>query len=162
MPLIMAQDRISRGVATLAALGVQGLVLFALGVGLGIVPLSQPQAPAMQVALIRELKPIADPAGSIPRVHLHLHHPGLPPPVVPVDIVLPPPVPEPSPQAAVSRSANDESTGATGSESGIGIVSRVEPDYPAATADSHFRTARTAAASSCASPLLCRTRTTPG
>jgi TonB family protein len=132
MPRIMAQDRISRGVATFVALGVQGLVLLVLGMGLGILPISQPDAPAMTVALIPQLKPIADSRASIPRVHLHLQDPGLPPPVVPAEIVLPEPVPEPPPQAAVPRTTRSDSTGALGSDSGIGIVSRVEPEYPAA------------------------------
>jgi len=136
MAPIMAQERTSRGVATLAALAVQGLVLLALGVGLGIVPVPQPDAPAMTVALLPVLKPIVDAPTRTPKVHVHLRDPGTPP-VVPVDIILPQAVPDPTPNvAAVSRTTGNESMGATlGTDSAIGVVSRVEPDYPRAAAD---------------------------
>jgi TonB family protein len=137
MTLIMAQDRTSRGVATLAALAVQGLVLLAMGVGLGIVPVPQPDAPAMTVALLPVLKPIVDAPATRSNVHVRLLDPGRPPPVVPVDIVLPQAVPDPTPEAAEAlRTTRNESMGATlGSDSAIGIVIRVEPDYPKAAVD---------------------------
>jgi TonB family protein len=137
MAPIMAQERTSRGVATLAALAVQGLVLLALGVGLGIVPVPQPDAPAMTVALLPVLKPIVDAPARMPKVHVHLQDPGTPPPVVPVDIILPQAVPDPNPDVtAVSRTPGNESMGATlGTNSAIGVVSRVEPDYPRAAVD---------------------------
>lgn len=100
--------------------------------GLGLVPVRQPQSPAMAVALIAQLKPVAALPASIPNIHLHLQDPALLPPIVPAVIVIPEAVPEPPPAAVVSRTTSGESTAAVGSESGIGIVSRVEPDYPAA------------------------------
>jgi TonB family protein len=134
MALIMAQDRTSRGVATLAALGVQALVLLVLGVGLGIVPGPQPQSPAMVVALIPQLRPIADSPASTPRVHVHLQDPGTPP-VIPAQIILPQTAPDPPPEAQAPRTTSNESMGAAGNESGISIVSRVEPDYPRAAVE---------------------------
>jgi TonB family protein len=133
MALIMAQDRTSRGVATLAALGVQGLVLLALGVGLGIVPVSQPESPAMAVALVPQLRPIVDSPASTPRAHVHLQDPGTPP-VIPTDIILPT-VPDPPPDAEAPRTTRNESMGSGGSDSGISILSRVEPDYPRAAVE---------------------------
>jgi protein TonB len=135
MTPIMAQDRTSRGVATLAALGVQGLILLALGVGLGIVHVPQADVPTMAVALIPVLKPVADAPASTPKVHVHLQDPGTPPPVVPVDIVLPQTVPDPPSDAEAPRTTSNESMGAIGSNSGIGVVSRVEPDYPKAAVE---------------------------
>jgi len=137
MAPIMAQDRTSRGVATLAALAVQALFLLAFGVGLGIVPVPQPDGPAMTVALLPVLKPIVDAPARTPKVHVHLQDPGTPPPVVPVDIVLPQAVPDPTPDVSeVSRTTRNESMGATlGTDSAIGIVNRVEPDYPRAAVD---------------------------
>jgi TonB family protein len=136
MAPMMAQDRTSRGVATLAALAVQALVLLAFGVGLGIVPVPQPDAPAMKVALLPVLKPSVDAPARTPKVHVHLQDPGTPP-VVPVDIILPQAVPDPTPDvAALSRSTGNESMGVMpGADSAIGIVSRVEPDYPRAAVD---------------------------
>jgi TonB family protein len=134
MALIMAQDRTSRGVATLAALGVQGLVLLALGIGLGIVPVPQPESPAMAVALVAQLKPIVDSPASTPRVHVHLRDPGTPP-VLPMDIILPQAVPDPPPEAEAPRTTSNESMGTLGNDSGIGIVTRVEPDYPRAAVE---------------------------
>jgi len=131
MALIMAQDSTSRGVATLAALCIQSLVLLVLGVGLGIVPVRQPQTSAIVVALIPELKPIVEAPASTPRVHVHLRDPGRPPPILPADIILPQ-APEPPPDAEVPRTSRTESIGTVGNDSGIGIVSRVEPDYPRA------------------------------
>jgi TonB family protein len=132
MPRIMAQDRTSRGLAMLVALGLQGLLLLVLGMGLGFVAAPQPDAPVLAVALIPTLTPVADAAANLPKIHLHLQDPGVPPPVVPVEIVLPQPIPDPTLQAAVPRTTSAESTGVVGSDSGIGILSRVEPDYPAA------------------------------
>jgi TonB family protein len=137
MAPIMAQDRTSRGVVTLAALAVQGLVLLALGVGLRIVPVPQADAPAMTVALLPVLKPIVDAPATRPNVHVRLLDPGTLPPVVPVDIVLPQAVPDPSLDAAeASRITRNESIDTTlGTDSAIGIVNRVEPDYPKAAVD---------------------------
>jgi TonB family protein len=135
MALMMAQDRTSRGVATLAALCVQGLVLLAMGVGLGIVPVRQPEMPAMAVALVPELKPLLDAPASIPRVHVHLQDPGRPPPVTLPEIILPQAVPDPPPDADASRTTRNESIGTVGNESGIVILSRVEPDYPKAAVE---------------------------
>jgi TonB family protein len=134
MALIMAQDRTSRGVATLVALGVQGLVLLALGVGTGIVPVPQPESAALAVALIPQLRPIADSPAGTPRVHVHLQDPGTPP-VIPADIILPQTASDPPPEAPAPRTTSNESTGAAGNESGISIVSRVEPDYPRAAVE---------------------------
>ena len=135
MTPIMAQERTSRGVATLAALGVQGLILLAMGVGLGIVRVPQPDAPAMAVALLPVLKPVADTPASTPKAHVHLQDPGRAPPVTPVDIVLPQAAPDPPSDAEAPRTSSDESLGAIGSNSGIGVVRRVEPDYPKAAVD---------------------------
>ena len=134
MALMMAQDRTSRGVATLAALGVQGLVLLALGIGLGIVPVPQPEAPAMAVALVAQLKPIMDSPASTPPVQVHLHDPGTPP-VLPPDIDLPQTVPDPPASAEAPRTTSNESMGTVGGDSGISIITRVEPDYPRAAVE---------------------------
>jgi TonB family protein len=136
MAPIMAQDRTSRGVATLAALAVQALVLLVLGVGLGTVPVPHPDTPALTVALLPVLKPTVDAPARLPKVLVHLPDPGIPPPVVPVDIVLPQAVPDPTPDvSAESRTAHNESMGALGTDSAIGVLSRVEPDYPRAAVE---------------------------
>jgi TonB family protein len=135
MTPIMAQERTSRGVAMLAALGVQGLILLALGVGVGIVRVPQPDAPAMTVALMPVLKPVADTPASTPKVHVHLQNPGRPPPVIPAAIVLPQALPDPPPDAEAPRTSSNESMGTIGSNSGIGVVRRVEPDYPKSAVD---------------------------
>ncbi len=133
---MMAQERTSRGGAMLIALGVQALFVLVFA-GLGTVPARQDDVPAMAVLLIPAEHRIREPPASRPEVHLHLRDPGIPPPVVPVDLVLAPSVPAAPPDpATVPRTTNDESACSTlGTDSRIGIVSRVEPEYPQAAVD---------------------------
>jgi TonB family protein len=128
---MMAQDRTSRCGAMLIALGVQALFVLVLG-GIGIASVRQEDVPALSVLLVPEEVTIAEPPASRPQVHVHLRDPGIPPPAIPMDLDLAPSAPAtPQIPATVPRTTNDESAGATiGTESRIGIVSRVDPEYP--------------------------------
>jgi protein TonB len=133
MASIMAY-RVSRGTATLIALGVQGVIVLAVMAGIANAPLLQSNVAAMAVEIL-PAREIPEPPASKPKVHLHLIDPGAPP-EVPVDIAVMAP-PEPPPDSAnILRMTDDPITALTaGTESEIGIVTRVEPQYPQAAVD---------------------------
>jgi TonB family protein len=121
--------RVSRGTATLIALGVQGLIVLALKAGFANAPVPQSDAPAMAVELL-PAREIAEPPASRPKMHLHLLDPGAPPQVAVEIAVLAPPEPPPD-SANILRTTDNSSEELTaGTRSRIGIVSRVQPDYP--------------------------------
>jgi periplasmic protein TonB len=134
MAAIMAH-RISRGTATLIALGVQGVIVLALMAGLINAPAPPSDAAALSVEVLPSAREIPEPPPSKPKVHLHLIDPGAPP-EVPVEIAVIAP-PEPPPDFAnILRMTDDPLLAMTaGTESEIGIVSRVEPKYPQAAVD---------------------------
>jgi TonB family protein len=120
----------------LIALGVQVLFVLVFA-GLGTVPARQDEVPAMAVLLMPAEQRIREPPASRPEVHLRLRDPGVPPPTVPVDLIPAPAVPAVPPDpATVPRTTDEESAGSTiGTDSRIGIVSRVEPEYPQAAVE---------------------------
>jgi TonB family protein len=116
----------------LIALGAQGLVLWLLANGLGIVMAPQRDAPPMSVALLPAAQRLPDPPASRPELRLHMRDPGRLP-SVPVEITLPAPwEPLPDPATVRRTTANDAAGTTAGTETDIAIVSRVEPDYPEA------------------------------
>jgi TonB family protein len=133
MAAIMAY-RVSRGTATLIALGVQGVIVLALMAGVANAPVPESDMPAMAVEVLAA-REIPEPPATRPKVHPHLIDPGAPP-QVPVEIAMIAP-PEPPPDSAnIPRMTDDPIEVITaGTESEIGIVSRVEPKYPQAAVD---------------------------
>jgi TonB family protein len=137
--------RLSRGTATLIALGVQGLIVLALIAGIANAPVPEADVPVMSVEILPSAREIPEPPASKPKVHLHLLDPGAPP-QVPVELAVIAP-PEPPPDAAnILRTTDfpsEEMT--TGTQSMIGIVSRVQPDYPQAAVDQRVQGTTTVA-----------------
>jgi periplasmic protein TonB len=116
----------------LIALGAQGLVLWLLANGLGIVIAPPIDAPPLAVALLPAAQRLPDPPASRPDVRLHMRDPGRLP-SVPVEITLPAPWESPPQPATLRRTTANDAAGTTaGTETDIAIVSRVEPDYPEA------------------------------
>jgi TonB family protein len=135
MAMQVHQDRRSRYGAVLVACCVQVLIVLIFA-GLGIVPALQ-DTPALSVFLVPPAPRIQEPRTSHPRVALHLRGPQVPPPELPPNFLLPPSAPVVSTDAdSVPGTTNDESTDSgLGTDSRIGILRRVAPEYPHAAVE---------------------------
>jgi protein TonB len=117
------------------ALGVQGVIVLALMVGLANAPVPESDVPAMAVDVLAALE-IPEPPATRPKLHPRLIDPGAPPEVPVAIAVIAPPEPPPD-SANIPRMTDDHPIEVItdGTDSEIGIVSRVEPKYPQAAVD---------------------------